>query len=82
MVGACTPRPPDASWSATPLLQPSLCPWYMYGLLLLMLQEAERVCTSLQLKGNLHDNCILDFGLTRDETLLQQQAFQQGGYRS
>lgn len=43
-----------------------------------LLQEAEEACSSLELEGTLHDNCVLDFGLTGDETVIQQQAFQKG----
>ncbi|XP_062502031.1 multiple epidermal growth factor-like domains protein 10 isoform X2 [Corticium candelabrum] len=40
--------------------------------------KAEKECASLALQGKLLTDCILDRGLTRDRTVLQQQAFQQG----
>ncbi|XP_062501242.1 tenascin-X-like isoform X2 [Corticium candelabrum] len=40
--------------------------------------EAERECVGLRLQGKLLNDCIIDFALTGDKTVLEQQAFQQG----
>jgi hypothetical protein len=40
--------------------------------------EADRLCTGKGLSKTLLENCILDFSLTGDITLVEQQAFQQG----
>ncbi|XP_062501327.1 signal peptide, CUB and EGF-like domain-containing protein 3 [Corticium candelabrum] len=41
-------------------------------------KEAEQRCGAKDLSKTLLENCVLDFSLTKDVTLVEQQAFQQG----
>ena len=43
-----------------------------------MTQVAEDACKSLGISGNLLESCILDVGLSGDDTVLQQQVYVSG----